>query len=59
MKASVSRMYGTPDVFSMEEVAKPIPKDNEVLVRVYAATVTGSDIMMRIGKPYVGGYIWD
>ncbi len=54
MKASVSRMYGTPDVFSMEEVAKPIPKDNEVLVRVYAATVTGSDIMMRIGKPYVG-----
>ena len=56
MKASVSRMYGTPDVFSMEEVAKPIPKDNEVLVRVYAATVTGSDIMMRIGKPYVGRF---
>jgi NADPH:quinone reductase-like Zn-dependent oxidoreductase len=54
MKASVSKMYGTPDVFKIEEVTKPIPKHNEVLVRVYAATVTGSDIMMRIGKPYVG-----
>lgn len=54
MKASVSKMYGTPDVFKMEDVTKPVPKHNEVLVRVYAATVTGSDIMMRIGKPYVG-----
>ena len=54
MKASVSKMYGTPEVFKMEDVIKPVPKHNEVLVRVYAATVTGSDIMMRIGKPYVG-----
>lgn len=54
MKASVSKMYGTPDVLKMEDVTKPVPKHNEVLVRVYAATVTGSDIMMRIGKPYVG-----
>jgi NADPH:quinone reductase-like Zn-dependent oxidoreductase len=41
-------------VFKIEDVSKPVPKHNEVLVRVYAATVTGSDIMMRIGKPYVG-----
>ena len=54
MKASVSKQYGTPDVFNMEEVAKPTPKENEVLVRIYAATVTGSDLMMRTGKPYVG-----
>ncbi len=54
MKASTSRMYGTPEVFKMEEVTKPVPKDNEVLVRIHAATVTGSDIMMRKGKPYVG-----
>jgi len=54
MKASVSIMYGTPEVFKIENVTKPVPKHNEVLVRVYAATVTGSDIMMRIGKPYVG-----
>ncbi len=54
MKASVSKMYGTPEVFNIEDVTKPVPKHNEVLVRVYAATVTGSDMMMRIGKPYVG-----
>ena len=54
MKASVSKMYGSSDVFKMEDVIKPDPKHNEVLVRIYAATVTGSDIMMRIGKPYVG-----
>ncbi len=54
MKASVSKMYGTPEVFKIEDVTKPTPKHNEVLVRVYAATVTGSDIMMRTGKPYVG-----
>jgi NADPH:quinone reductase-like Zn-dependent oxidoreductase len=54
MKASVSKMYGTPDVFKIEDVTKPVPKNNEVLVRVYTATVTGSDLMMRKGKPYVG-----
>ncbi len=54
MKASVSKIYGTPDVFKIDEVTKPVPKHNEVLVRVYAATVTGSDLMMRKGKPYVG-----
>lgn len=54
MEASVSKNYGTPEVFKIEEVTKPIPKHNEVLVRVYAATVTGSDLMMRKGKPYVG-----
>lgn len=54
MKASVSKMYGTPEVFKIEEIKMPVPKNNEVLVRVFAATVTASDIMMRIGKPYVG-----
>ena len=54
MKASVSKNYGTPEVFKLEEVTKPTPKTNEVLVRVYAATVTGADLMMRKGKPYVG-----
>ncbi len=54
MKASVSRKYGTPDVFKIEDITKPVPKHNEVLVRIYAATVTGSDLMMRKGKPYIG-----
>lgn len=54
MKAIVSKRYGTHEVFTLEEVTKPVPKSNEVLVRAHAATVTGSDIMMRRGKPYVG-----
>jgi NADPH:quinone reductase-like Zn-dependent oxidoreductase len=54
MKASVSKNYGTPEVFKMENVDTPKPNDNEVLVRIHSATVTGSDLMMRAGKPYVG-----
>lgn len=54
MKASVSNRYGAPEVFRLEDVAKPSPKPNEVLVKIHATTVTGSDLMMRKGKPYVG-----
>lgn len=54
MKVSVSKTYGAPEVFKIENTTKPIPKSHEVLVKIHTATVTGSDIMMRKGKPYVG-----
>ena len=54
MKAIEYKKYGSPDVFQFNEVAKPAPKPGEVLIRVYASTVTAADIMMRKGKPVIG-----
>ena len=54
MKAIVSTGYGSPDVLQLQEVTKPNPKDNEVLIKVHAAAVTRAGTMMRTGKPYIG-----
>ena len=51
MKAIVWTKYGPPDVLQFKEVAKPTPKDNEVLIRIYAATVAIEDSMMRGSPP--------
>jgi NADPH:quinone reductase-like Zn-dependent oxidoreductase len=54
MKAIVSEKYGLPEVLQFKEVNKPIPKNNEVLIRVYTVFVGIEDIMQRKGKPYFG-----
>ena len=50
MKAIVSQNYGSPDVLELEEVEKPTPKNNEVLIQIHATTVTPSDVLLRSGN---------
>jgi NADPH:quinone reductase-like Zn-dependent oxidoreductase len=52
MKATVYRKYGPPDVLQLKEVAKPVPLDNEVLVKVYATTVNRTDTATIRAKPF-------
>lgn len=57
MKAMVYTKYGPPDVLRMEEVERPIPGDDEVLVEVHATTATSAEGMMRRGEPLWGRVI--
>ena len=47
MKAVVWTRYGAPDVLQLQDVPKPAPKDHELLVRIYATTVTAADCELR------------
>ena len=49
MKAIVYRTYGSPDVLELQEVAKPVPKEHEILIHVRATVVTPADIAFRKG----------
>jgi len=53
MRAIVQERYGSPDVLQLKEVERPTPKDNEVLVRVRAASVNAGDWHLMRGKPFL------
>lgn len=50
MRAVAHMTYGPPDVLQIVEVAKPVPKDNEVLIKINATTVETTDTIFRGGK---------
>jgi NADPH:quinone reductase-like Zn-dependent oxidoreductase len=52
VKAVVHDRYGPPEVLRIAEVDKPVPEDDEVLVRVHATTVTRTDLHMRAATPF-------
>ena len=53
MKAAIRRKYGLPERIGIEDVDKPIPNDNEVLVKVFATTVNRTDCANLTGKPFI------
>src|SRR5690242_11841717 len=53
MKAIVRARYGSPDVLRLSEVERPVPKDDEVLVKIHAASVNALDWHLMRGKPFL------
>jgi NADPH:quinone reductase-like Zn-dependent oxidoreductase len=53
MKAMVYTQYGSPDVLQFKEVEKPTPSDNEVLIKVHAASVNAADWHYLRGAPFL------
>ena len=53
MKAIVCTKYGLPEVLQLKEVEMPVPKDDEVLIKVHAASVNSWDLDLRTDKPYL------
>lgn len=53
MKAIVCPKYGSPDVLELKEVGKPVPKDNEILIKVYATSLNAADWHIMRGDPAI------
>ena len=57
MRAVVHDKYGPPDVLRLEDVQRPVPRDDEVLVRIHATTVNRTDTALRAAEPFASRFI--
>ena len=57
MKAIICPKYGPPDVLQLKSVEKPVPGDNDVLIRVHATTVNRTDCAILRAKPFIMRFV--
>lgn len=57
MRAVVHDRYGPADVLRLEEVPQPVPKDDEVLIKIHATTVNRTDTALRAAEPFASRFI--
>ncbi|MUK90304.1 zinc-binding dehydrogenase [Ornithinibacillus sp. L9] len=58
MKAIVSKQYGSPDTLELKKVEKPIPENNQVLVKIHAASVNYGNLVLLKGEPFLARFAY-